>query len=173
MSEHDYLPYKAINVLIEREYLEKVLGMILKNKDKLPKEELIILNNLFKQYVNVLGFRNPVRAPLPLQIKAYASAFEQKDEVIPSSLSAWAKINLDFAEQVKSWLETEGWNDLALERRYTEGEGFINDWPEKFSFDQLEKKFKKANPSTDYNRDDLILMVIWISGRLPKEQTDI
>lgn len=173
MSDHDYLPYKAINVLIDREYLENVLGMILKEKSKLPKKELIGLNNLFKQYVNVLGFRNPVRAPLPLQVKAYASAFEQKDEVVPFSLSAWAKLNKDFAEQVKTWLESEGWEDLALERDFNETEGFINDWPEGLSFDQLEKKFKKANPNIEFNLDDLILMVIWISRRLPKEQTDI
>lgn len=169
MLEKELLPYKAINVFIERGYLEKVLKEILEGIDKLSKDDQIAFTRFFRKYVNVLGFRNPTRAPFTLQVNAYVSAFEEKDEVIPFSLSTWTKLNLDFAEIVKDWLEAEGWKDLALERTFEESEGFILDWPEKLTFDALVSQFKKSNPDVDFDRDDLILMVLWIAGKLPKE----
>lgn len=173
MPEKEYLPYKAINVFIERDYLENVLNEILEDIKKLPKEEQIVFTNLFRKYVSVLGFRNPLRAPLSLQVNAYVSAFEKKDEVIPFTLTTWTKLDMDFAEKVRDWLEAEGWENLTIERTFDESEGFVSDWPEDLSFDQIEEKFKQANPDVDFARDDLVLMVLWITGCLPNEQSDI
>lgn len=169
MIDKDYLSYKAINVFIERDYLEKILESILTGKDKLSKEEQIAFNNQFRKYVNILGFRNPSRAPLSLQVNAYASAFEEKEEIIPFTLSIWTKLNKNIAEVVYQWLEDEGWENLSLERTYQEDGGFIDDWPEKCTFDDVVEKFSDAKPDLSISRDDLILLVLWISGRLPKE----
>jgi hypothetical protein len=169
MPTKEILPFKSINVYIEREYLEKVAKNILEGVGKLKKEEQIGFSQNFRKYVNVLGFRNPLRAPLSLQVNAYASAFEEKEEVIPFSLTAWTRVNIDLAEKVQSWLESEGWEDLALAREFEEDNGFILDWPDDLSFDQLEEKFQKAHPDFEYSRDDLILMVLWIAGKLPNE----
>lgn len=173
MAENEYLPYKAINVFIERDYLEQIIEATLKGIESLSKEDQIAFTNSFKQYVSILGFRNAVRAPFSLKVNAYATAFEGKDEVVPFTLSTWTKLNADLAKSVKNWLETEGWKELTLERHFSESEGFINEWPDKLSFDKLEKKFKKANPDIEFSRDDLILLVLWISGQLPNEQSDI
>ena len=173
MPEKEYLPYKAINVFIERDYLENVLNEILEDIKKLPKEEQIVFTNLFRKYVSVLGFRNPLRAPLSLQVNAYVSAFEKKDEVIPFTLTTWTKLDMDFAEKVRDWLEAEGWENLTIERTFDESEVFVSDWPEDLSFDKIEEKFEQANPDVDFARDDLVLMVLWITGCLPNEQSDI
>jgi hypothetical protein len=172
MPEIEYLPYKAINVFIDRDYLEHTLEMILKEKQKLPKEDQIEFTKAFKQYVNILGFRNATRAPLRLQVNALASAFEEKDEVVLFTLSTWTKLNIGFAEKVKDWLESNGWENLALERKYNETEGFINKWPEKLTFEKLEQEFNKVNTDLEFTRDDLILMVLWISGQLPEQQSE-
>jgi len=169
MSEKENLPFKAINVFIEREYLENILEGILKGKESLSKEDQINFIKFFKTYVNVLGFRNAIRAPLSLQVKAYAAAFEEKNEVVPFTLSTWVKLNHDFAEIVKNWLGDQGMKDLALEREYSETEGFYNDWPTKLGFDKLVKNFEKSNPDVKFDRNDLILMALWISGQLPAE----
>lgn len=173
MADNDYLPYKAINVFINRDYLEDVLKQVLERKGELPKEDLVAFNNQFKHYVTILGFRNPARAPLPLQVKAYATAFEEKDEVIPFTLSTWVELNENLAQMVISWLESQNWDRLMVRRDYKENEGFLNNWPASLTFDQLDEDFRKANPNADYEKDDLILMTIWISGRLPEEESDI
>lgn len=173
MSEKEYLPYKAINVFMDHDYLHQLLENILKQRDKLSKEEQITFSKLFKQNVKVLGFRNPLLAPLSLQVNAYASAFEEKEEVILFTLSTWAKINIEFAEKIRSWLEKENWEGLALERTYDESEGFLNEWPDKLTFDKLTKKYEKDHPGEEFNRDDLILMVLWVSGQLPQEDSQL
>jgi hypothetical protein len=167
MPDNEILPFISINVFIERDYLEKVTKNILEGFGKLSKEEQIKFSQNFRKYVSVLGFRNPLRAPLSLQINAYASAFEEKEEVIPFSLTTWAKVNDKLAEKVMSWLNSEGWEDLALAREFEEDSGFVADWPDALSFDQVEEKFQKAHPGFEYDRDDLILMVLWIAGKLP------
>lgn len=170
MGTKEILSYRAINVFVERDYLEHVVGSILEGLKGLSKEEQIVFNSQFKKFVTVLGFRNPVRAPLSLQINAFASAFEAKEELVPITLTTWAKLNSSFSEKVKSWLKAEGWDNLKTKRNYVHNEGFILDWPEDLTFDQINENFKKANPGLEYNQNDLILMVLWISGRLPKSQ---
>lgn len=172
MPEKETLSFKTINVFVERDFLESKLESILQNINKLHKDDQIAFSNQFKKYVNVLGFRNPVRAPLPLQVNAYASAFEEKEEIVPFTLSIWTKLNQDFANQVKNWLDAEGWQDLSLERTFEDSEGFINDWPKKLTLDKLVKKFEKDNPDMTFSRDDLILMVMWVSGQLPPDQQE-
>ena len=79
MAEKETLSFRTINVFIDRTFLEQKLEWILHEKEKLNKEDQIAFNNQFRKFVSVLGFRNPLRAPLQLQVNAYASAFEEKD----------------------------------------------------------------------------------------------
>jgi len=173
MSEIEYLPYKAINVFIEREYLDQVLETVLDGKEDLPKEDQISFTKNFKQYITVLGFRNILKAPKRLQVNAFATAFESKNEVIPFTLSTWAKIKAQLASDVKAWLEAEGWENIAVERTFNETEGFLHTWPKDLTFEKIEKDFAKKNPKSEFDRNDLILMVIWLSGKLPSEQSVI
>lgn len=169
MAENEYLPYKTINVFVERDHLRKTLEHIIKNINTLSKEDQISFGKEFREYVDILGFRNSMRAPLPLQVNAYVRAFEDMDEVIPFTLSTWTKIRKDFALKVKDWLDSEGWKALDLERNFDETEGFIREWPETFTFEKMIKGFEKANPDYDFDDNDLLLMVLWISGKLPNE----
>ncbi len=173
MPDEVVVTYKSINVFIDRDYLEEVLMKTIKGVTSLSKQEQINFVKSFKKYVNVLGFRDPTRAPLQLRVNSFVTAFEEKDEVIPFVLSNWAKVNKKLAKKVKEWLDEEGWKDLALERTFTEGEGFLAKWPKKLTFDKLVKKYTKAYPDDKVDRDDLILMVLWISGQLPEDQSDI
>ena len=165
--------YKSINVFIDRDYLEKVLMKTIKGVTRLSKQDQIDFVKSFKKYITVLGFRDPTRAPLQLRVNAFISVFEEKDEVIPFALSTWVKVNKKLAKKVKAWLDEEGWKDLSLERTFIEGEGFLEKWPKKLTFDKLVKKYNKACPDDKFDRDDLILMVLWISGQLPEDQSDI
>lgn len=173
MAEMEHLPYKAINVYMEQDYLERLLKNILIGIKKAPKADQINFSKFLKQEVNVLGFRDPTRAPLTLQVRALATAFEGKEEVIPVTLNTWTKLNKKLADSVKEWLESEGWQDLSLEREYEENGGFKAEWPKKVTFEKLVEKFQKDHPAEKVDRDDLILMVLWISGQLPKDQAEI
>lgn len=167
MNEVENLPFKTINVFIERDFLEALVKQILSNLKMLSKEDQKKFNQLFRKYVTVLGFRNPLHAPQPLQIKAYATAFEDKEEVIPFTLSTWAKVQEDLANKVMDWLKAEKWEDLALYREFDDSLGFKNDWPENLELDTLVAKFQEKYPDIEATKDDLSLMLLWVSGRLP------
>ncbi|QRN83830.1 hypothetical protein JR338_03495 [Chloroflexota bacterium] len=169
MSEIETIPFKAINVYINEDYLETVLKSVLTGYKKLPKQAQIEFVAFLRKYATVLGFRDPSRAPLTLQVNALAKAFENKDEVVPYVLSLWAKVNKKLAGEVKAWLTEQKFKDLETEREYAEDSGFTKDFPKKWTFDKVEKDFAKANPDSTFERDDLILMVLWISGQLPKD----
>jgi hypothetical protein len=173
MPDFEILPYKTINVFINQEYLTEVAKDILSKVKKLPKADQIAFSHFMRKHINVLGFRDSSRAPEPLQVNAIIKVFEEKDDVVPFLLSTWAKINKKLAKDVKAWLKAEGWENLETEREFVEGEGFIAEWPKKLTFDKLVKDYQKANPDSKINRDDLILMVLWVSGKLPPEQSDI
>lgn len=67
MPEKEYLPFKTINVFIERNYLDKVIKELLEGVNTLSREEQIEFANFFRKHIKILGFRNPVRAPLSLK----------------------------------------------------------------------------------------------------------
>ncbi len=50
MSDVEYLPYKAVNVFINREYLEQLIETVLKGYNNLPKEKQIAFVKQFRQY---------------------------------------------------------------------------------------------------------------------------
>ena len=169
MAEKAILPYKAINVYMNQEYLDTVLTTAITSVKKLPKKDQIAFSHFMKKYANVLGFRDPSRAPVSLQVKALARAFEEKDEVVPVVLSIWSKANKKLVKPVKTWLEGEGFKNLTTERDYEEDTGFIADWPKKMTFDKMVKKFRKDNPELVIEQDDLILLVLWMTGQLPND----
>jgi hypothetical protein len=173
MPANEYLPFRAINVFIDDDNLKKTLKDILEHINILPKEDQIAFVNLFKEYVTILGFRNPLHAPLPLQVNAYLKAFEDKDEVIPFTLSTWTKIEPDLAKTVEEWLQSEGWKNLCLQRSFEDSQGFIRDWPDSSTVEDLISDFKKRHPDLEYEDHDLILMALWISGRLPEEESGL
>lgn len=173
MTDTVYLPYKSINVFITREYLEKVLQEVLMGYSELPKESAISFNKQFREHVSILGFRNALKAPISLKINAYATAFEEKNEVIPFTLSSWAQLKTSLASEVEDWLKAEGWKELTADRVFIETEGLKSNWPKKLTFKKIVRDFKKAKPDVKFEDDDLILMVIWISGKLPPEETEL
>lgn len=169
MSDKALLPFRAINIYMNQEYLESVLATTLSGVKKLPKKDQIAFSQFMKKYVNVLGFRDPSRAPFSLRVKALARVFEEKDEVVPVVLSIWTKTNKKLVKPVKAWLEGEGFKNLATERVYTEESGFIAEWPKKLAFEKMVKKFQKDNPEVKIEQDDLILLALWITGQLPSD----
>lgn len=173
MSDTGQFPYKAINVFIDHDYLQNLIERVLVNIKELPKQDQIDFSQTFRHYVKVLGFRNPTQAPLPLQVKSYVEAFEDKEEIIPFTLSVWTKIEHDLAKKVKAWLEKKGWDNLSLERKFSESDGFSSNWPSELTIEKLSEEFTEDHPDLKFDQDDIILMILWISGKLPIGDSNI
>jgi len=51
--------------------------------------------------------------------------------------------------------------------------GFLIKWPEKETYEELNKEFATANPDSKASEDDVRLMVVWLGGRLPYQMSEV
>jgi len=69
-------------------------------------------------------------------------------------------------------LEAHGWKILPLDANRTKMPGFMIQWPQEDDFDTLYGSFREVNPDSEASDDDLGLMAVWLSGRLPYEMVE-
>jgi hypothetical protein len=75
-------------------------------------------------------------------------------------------------QQVYDMLVSCNWEMLPIGVDRSHLPGFIPKWPEGENFETLHAKFVELYPSVGANSDDISLMVVWLSGRLPYHEHD-
>jgi len=163
-----YLPFKAINLVMEPDYRKNILEFVLTHINDLPEEERNLMNAALLKYVKVKGFRNPKNAPLSMRLKEYIAKFEVESDLVEITLNTWASLKKKLFKEVKSMLELAKWDCLDLERDTKGGDqGFYSGWPKKSKLDKMYKSYQENYPKSKENIDDVALMITWISGYLP------
>ena len=64
-------------------------------------------------------------------------------------------------------LEKLNWEMLPLEADRTKVPGFLTKWPAADDFESLVQEYVNMHPDIGYNSDEVSLMIVWLSGRLP------
>ena len=82
-------------------------------------------------------------------------------------LSAWAEAHTGLRSQTHELLAARGWEVLPPEADRTQLPGFVPTWPKDEDFEKLTVAFKEKYPDTEASDDDISLMIVWVSGRLP------
>lgn len=162
-----FAPFHALNQFMVDDYRLHVIQTVLRQADTFPGNIRGSINALIRKYVSVPGFRNSAQAPLPLKIKNSVNAFEGSPEFTAKFLQAWAEINHPLRQQVYELLQSRGWEMLPLEADRTALPGFIAVWKKGETYDELDKGFSTMFPDSPYSVDDIRLMVVWVSNRLP------
>jgi len=162
-----FLPFHAINEFMREDYRQTVIRSTLNALSILPKESRDPVDKLTRKYVQISGFRISTKAPGSLRLKPTVEAFTKHPEMVGTVMSAWAQLNNDLRSQVYDLLVSRGWEILPVEADRTKLPGFIPVWPEGEDFDKLGQAFKDRYPSLATNDDDVSLMIVWLSGRLP------
>jgi hypothetical protein len=167
-----FLPFHAINGFMIPEYRLSVLQRVFNGMEKLPGARKSALNSLVKRYVSVPGFRNSFLAPLPLKIKGAVSTFERSAEFTAQVLMGWSELNPDLRQQVYDFLKDRNWEMLPPDADRTKLPGFLPHWPQGESFDVLDAAYNDTFANKTDSEDDVRLMVVWMSGRLPYDQDE-
>jgi hypothetical protein len=162
-----FLPFHAINQFMVPEYRLSVLQRVFSGIEKLSGPRKGALNSLVKRLVSVPGFRNSAVAPVSLKIKSSVGAFERSAEFTSQVIMAWSELNPDLRQQVYDLLVARSWELLPIDADRTRLPGFLTAWPKGEDFDALDKAFLEAHPDKTASDDDVRLMVVWMSGRLP------
>jgi hypothetical protein len=182
-----FLPFHAINEFMRNDYRLSVVRAALNALPNLPTKFRQPINQATRRYVKVPGFRNPEKAPTAIKVLPMAKAFEKSPELVAAIIATWAEVHVELRQQVYELLKARGWKlfpeDLSLEslsldaiREWavlpiefdrTSLPGFVATWPKDNNFETLYKVFTEMYPNANEGIDNVGLMVVWLSMRLP------
>lgn len=162
-----FLPFHAINEFMRPDYRLTVVRAALQAAPSMPEELRQPLDRLVKKAVKVPGFRDGSKAPTPLKVRPAAEAFEKSPDLVGAILAIWAQSLPELRQQVHDLLVEKGWEILPAEANRAKLPGFMTVWPKGQNFEALNQAFHQKYPAVEASSDDISLMVVWISGRLP------
>ncbi|MCL4560243.1 MAG: hypothetical protein M1281_06490 [Chloroflexi bacterium] len=174
MSEKSvaFLPFRAINEFMREDYRQTVVSTVLHALPDLPEARRNALNRQIKKYVQIPGFRNSALAPLSLKIKISISTFQKSSDFAANLLAEWSNQNEELRQNVLNLLTSRGWELLPSDADRTKLPGFLTRWPAGEDFEVLYKAYQEMYPDSHSSSDDVSLMTVWLSGRLPVEKVE-
>lgn len=167
-----FLPFQAINDFMLDDYREQVIRLVLSSSAQLPQEQQISLEKLTRKRVSIPGFRNSAKAPVNLRLKGVSESFEKSPPLAAAILAAWAELHPELRQQVYDLLLAQEWEILPIEADRTKLPGFLPYWPFEQNFDSLYQAYQTAYPESQVEQNDVSLMVVWLSTRLPYHKGD-
>jgi hypothetical protein len=164
-----FLPFHALSRFMRDDYRQTVVRTAMNALPDLPDELRSAIDKQTKRHVTVPGFRNSIKAPTALKIRSMNEAFEKRADLVGVILAAWAETQAELRQQVYDLLTERSWEVLPLEADRTKLPGFLTRWPANEDFDVINEAFKEKYPESVITPDDISLMAVWISTRLPLE----
>ena len=171
-KEARFFPYHAINEFMTDEYRDAVVRSVLMAHSTLPEEYSSSIDRNIKKTVHIPGFRNSAKAPAQLRVKPAIDSFQKNPALVAAILAAWAELHATLRQQGYDLLVTRGWELLPVEADRTKLPGFLTTWPKGENFETLFQAFTTTYPNTTPEMNDVSLMVVWLSGRLPYDFVD-
>ena len=166
-----FLPYHAINEFMTDEYRAEVIRTTLHALPTLPGDISSAVDHLTKKYVTVPGFRNSAKAPTALKIKPLSESFAKHPDLVAAILAAWCVSKPELRQRIYDLLISLDWEILPPDADRRKLPGFLPEWPPGQDFGYLANKFREVYPTVAIPDNDISLMCVWLSGRLPY-QTD-
>lgn len=166
-SKAKFLPFHAINEFMRDDYRANVVRTALVASSTLPDDLRESIERQTRRSVQIPGFRNSAKAPVAVRVKPTAEAFAKSPQLVASILAAWAEVHIELRQQVYDLLTERGWPLIPVDADRTKLPGFITKWPKDENFERLNTAFLEKYPGSAINNDDVSLMVVWVSGRLP------
>jgi hypothetical protein len=168
----ELIPFHAINEFMRDDYRLQVVKTSLRALPDLSEDIRRPLNGLIKKSITVPGFRNSEKAPVHKKAGPVIKAFKNSPEMSGAILAAWAEANKELRQNVYELLSGRGWSLLPLEADRQKLPGFFITWPKGEDFDTLSTLFNEIFPEPETASDDINLMVVWVSMRLPYQMVD-
>ena len=169
-SKIEFIPFNAINEFMRADYRMILLRNTMTALPELSTKTQTSINKLTKKLVKVPGFRNSTKAPASVKAVAMVKPFEKQPKLVAAIISAWSEANHELRQQVYELLINFGWNLLQLEADRSRMPGFLTQWHEGDDYEVIYRGFTETNLESDYGIDDVSLMAVWLSLRLPIEK---
>jgi hypothetical protein len=168
-KEAAMIPFHALNEFMRPDFRMSVVRSTLNALPDLPDEYRNTIDKLVKKTVRIPGFRNSGKAPTALKAGPLAQTFENNPNMVSAVLSAWAELNAPLRQQIYDLLAGRGWDLLPIQAARDKLPGFFTRWPKAESFETLTQNYTDLYPDSEYDNDQVSLMIVWVSARLPYE----
>ncbi len=165
-----FIPFHAINEFMRADFRLSMLRETLQSLKDLPDKTQRTLNKLTKKYVKVPGFRNSAKAPATLKAVNMVKPFEKEPKLVAAVLTAWSEAHPDLRAGVFEVLSGFGWQLLPIEANRARMPGFLTQWPEEDDYEAIYDAYTQAHPDADHSMDEVSLMAVWLSLRLPVDK---
>ncbi len=175
-EQTEFIPFHALNEFMRPDYRLAVVRTALTALPTLPSSFRAPIDKMTKLVVRVPGFRNGVQAPTQMKIAPIAAAFEKSPELVAAILNAWAETQKELRQKVYDLLKSREWELLPPEADRSKLPGFSTTWKKGEDFEVINKAFSEMYPDYTATMDDVSLMTVWLSGRLPihaNEEDDV
>ncbi len=174
MSEKEvaFLPFHALNDFMLPDFRRQVVRSTLTALPSLQKPIRGSIEKQIRKNVRVPGFRNSAKAPVSVQVAPMIKAFEKHPDLVAAVLAGWAETLPELRSQVYELLRQRDWEILPLDANRTRLPGFLTRWPAGEDFETLNQAFAESYPDSNAASDDVSLMTVWLSGRLPVDVQD-
>ena len=185
----EFLPFHAINEFMRADFRLSVIKEVLSALPKLPDAQRSTIDHLTRKLVKVPGFRSSDKAPVIVKTLPLSKSFEKSPELVGAILAAWADLHNELRQQIYALLTARNWNifpateSLNVETIATELlqnwailppeldrsklPGFHIWWPKGEDFETLYNDFLTRHPDSDASLDQVALMTVWLTLRLP------
>lgn len=167
-----YLPFHAINEFMRDDYRQEIIRKVLSSQSDLSLNCREAITSITRRFVQVPGFRNSSKAPFLKRIKPTAEAFVSSPNVTAVILSAWSDLHYNLQQRVFELLNSRGWSIFPIEVDRATLPGFAPVWPSGETFETVIQAYRERNPESTVVDDDLGLMVVWVSMRLPYGESE-
>jgi hypothetical protein len=171
-KEAAMIPFHALNEFMRPDFRMSVVRSTLNALPDLPDEYRIAIDKLVKKTVRIPGFRNSGKAPTALKAGPLVQTFEKNPNMVAAVLTAWAELHAPLRQQVYDMLEGRGWGLIPLQVERKKLPGFFTRWPKVDSFEILTQTYAELYPQGEYDSDQVSLMIVWVSMRLPYEMVE-
>lgn len=170
ISKMQFIPFNAINEFMRTDYRMILLRSTMLELPNISQKTQNSINKLIKRHVKVPGFRNSTKAPASVKAVSMIKPFEKEPKLVAAILTGWAEANQDLRRQVFEILINLNWKLLPIEADRSRLPGFLPQWPEEDDYEKIYEDFTKIYPDSDYGIDDVSLMAVWLSLRLPVDK---
>jgi hypothetical protein len=171
-NEAAMIPFHALNEFMRPDFRMSVVRSTLNALPELPDEFRNAIDKLVKKTVRIPDFRNSGKAPNALKAGPLTQTFEKNPNMVVAILSAWAELHAPLRQQIYDMLAGRGWDLIPLQAQRKKLPGFFTTWPKTESFETLTQAFAEMYPESEYDSDQVSLMIVWVSTRLPYQMVD-
>lgn len=163
-------PMVALNVYMTPEFRRQLLSEVLKRLGTLEPTTRDQLASYIKEKIKVSGFRNSLNAPIGLTLRSMETLFENDSNFDSYVLAAWMELFGQQTNVISEFLPKLGFTMISqVEQRNNPEKSFAVGWPKGITYDSLFLSMKEKINDLVLNKDELALITIMLTGRLPGE----